>query len=63
MENGGGAFLIPYLAVLLLIGRPLYYMELCMGQFASYGCVKVWNMVPIMKGLFLQWKYILFRDD
>ncbi|KAB7501838.1 Sodium-dependent nutrient amino acid transporter 1, partial [Armadillidium nasatum] len=51
MENGGGAFLIPYLVVLFFIGRPLYYMELCMGQFASYGCVKIWHMVPAMKGI------------
>ncbi|RXG54345.1 Sodium-dependent nutrient amino acid transporter 1 [Armadillidium vulgare] len=49
-ENGGGAFLIPYLIVLFIIGRPLYYMELCMGQFASYGSVKVWAMVPAFRG-------------
>ncbi|KAL7646019.1 UNVERIFIED_CONTAM: hypothetical protein RMT77_002920 [Armadillidium vulgare] len=50
-ENGGGAFLIPYLIVLFIIGRPLYYMELCMGQFASYGSVKVWAMVPAFRGI------------
>merc|ERR1719288_513429 len=41
-ENGGGAFLIPYIIVLILIGRPLYFMELSMGQFSSAGSVKVW---------------------
>lgn len=49
-NNGGGAFLIPYLIVLLVIGRPLYYLEMCMGQFSRYGQVKVWNMAPILKG-------------
>jgi solute carrier family 6 amino acid transporter-like protein 5/7/9/14 len=40
-ENGGGAFLIPYLVVLIFIGRPLYFMELAMGQFSSSSSVKV----------------------
>jgi len=50
-QNGGGAFLIPYLIVLLFIGRPLYYLEMCLGQFSKYGQVKVWNMAPIFKGI------------
>lgn len=50
-ENGGGAFLIPYLVVLIFIGRPLYFMELAMGQFSSSSSVKVWNMVPAMRGV------------
>ncbi|XP_045603301.1 sodium-dependent nutrient amino acid transporter 1 isoform X2 [Procambarus clarkii] len=50
-ENGGGAFLIPYLVILTFIGRPLYFMELAMGQFSSYGSVKVWKMVPAVKGV------------
>ncbi|ODM96691.1 Sodium-dependent nutrient amino acid transporter 1 [Orchesella cincta] len=50
-RNGGGAFLIPYLVVLLVIGRPLYYLEMCIGQFSRYGQVKVWNMAPIFKGV------------
>ena len=36
-ENGGGAFLIPYICVLMLVGRPLYFMELALGQFSSAG--------------------------
>ena len=36
-ENGGGAFLIPYICVLMFIGRPLYFMELALGQFSSAG--------------------------
>uniref|UniRef100_T1JCL7 Transporter n=1 Tax=Strigamia maritima TaxID=126957 RepID=T1JCL7_STRMM len=50
-ENGGGAFLIPYLIVLFLIGRPLYFMELALGQFCSYGSVKAWHCVPLLKGI------------
>lgn len=49
--NGGGAFLIPYLIVLLVIGRPLYYMELVFAQFSGLGPAKIWKAVPAMKGL------------
>ncbi|ETN63080.1 sodium/shloride dependent amino acid transporter [Anopheles darlingi] len=51
MENGGGAFLIPYLIVLLLVGRPIYYLEMVMGQFSSRGCVKVFDLAPLMRGV------------
>jgi len=50
-ENGGGAFLIPYLLVLLLIGRPFYLLELSIGQFSSSGCVKLWDLAPPFKGI------------
>lgn len=48
--NGGGAFLIPYLIVLFFIGRPLYFLEMILGQFSSEGSVKVWAVVPLVKG-------------
>ena len=50
-ENGGGAFMIPYLVVLLLIGRPFYLLELGLGQFSSRGCVGVWDLAPAFRGV------------
>ena len=50
-ENGGGAFLIPYLIVLAFIGRPLYFLEMILGQFSSSGSVKLWDCVPFAKGM------------
>ncbi|XP_077293648.1 sodium-dependent nutrient amino acid transporter 1-like [Arctopsyche grandis] len=49
-ENGGGAFLIPYIIVLILVGKPLYFMEMVLGQFSSKGSVKVYDFVPAMRG-------------
>ena len=51
-KNGGGAFLIPYVIVLLFIGKPLYFLEMILGQFSSRGSVKVWAVTPIVKGKF-----------
>nr|XP_016946105.1 sodium-dependent nutrient amino acid transporter 1 [Drosophila suzukii] len=50
-ENGGGAFLIPYIIVLFLIGKPMYYLEMIMGQFTSQGTVKIWSVVPSFVGV------------
>lgn len=50
-QNGGGAFLIPYFVVLFLIGKPVYFMELAIGQFVSKSHVKVWKCVPALKGI------------
>lgn len=42
-ENGGGAFLIPYILVLFVVGKPFYYLEMIMGQFTSSSSVKIWS--------------------
>jgi hypothetical protein len=49
-ENGGGAFLLPYLIVLLVIGRPIYFLEMTIGQFSQVGPVGVWALAPFFKG-------------
>ncbi|XP_055685585.1 sodium-dependent nutrient amino acid transporter 1-like isoform X1 [Lutzomyia longipalpis] len=50
-ENGGGAFLIPYIIVLIIVGKPMYYMEMILGQFTSRSSVKIWAVSPIFKGI------------
>ncbi|CAG5100919.1 Similar to NAAT1: Sodium-dependent nutrient amino acid transporter 1 (Drosophila pseudoobscura pseudoobscura) [Cotesia congregata] len=50
-ENGGGAFLIPYIIVLFLVGKPFYYLEMIMGQFTSRSSVKMWAAVPGFRGV------------
>ncbi|KAG7484875.1 hypothetical protein MATL_G00054480 [Megalops atlanticus] len=51
-QNGGGAFLIPYLLMAVFGGVPLFYMELALGQFHRNGCISVWRHVcPIFKGI------------
>lgn len=50
LDNGGGAFVIPYIIVLFLVGKPVYYMEMLLGQFSSRGSVKVYDFAPIMRG-------------
>ncbi|XP_052740397.1 sodium-dependent nutrient amino acid transporter 1-like [Bicyclus anynana] len=49
-ENGGGAFLIPYIIVLIVIGKPMYYLETVLGQFSNSNCINVWALSPAMKG-------------
>lgn len=51
LENGGGAFVIPYIIVLLLVGKPIYYLEMLIGQFSSRGSVKVYDFCPAMRGV------------
>ncbi|XP_036359791.1 sodium-dependent serotonin transporter-like isoform X2 [Octopus sinensis] len=51
-RNGGGAFLIPYIIMLVFGGLPLFYMELALGQYQRCGCFTVWNRIcPMFKGI------------
>ncbi|KAL4231025.1 hypothetical protein ACF0H5_011397 [Mactra antiquata] len=50
-RNGGGAFLIPFFTMLIVIGIPMVFLEMSIGQFASSGAVSIWKASPIFEGV------------
>ncbi|WAQ97849.1 SC6A5-like protein, partial [Mya arenaria] len=50
-RNGGGAFLVPYVIMLLIAGLPIFFFELALGQFASEGPITVWKVSPLFYGV------------
>ncbi|XP_026671508.1 sodium-dependent nutrient amino acid transporter 1-like isoform X2 [Ceratina calcarata] len=50
-ENGGGVFLIPYVIILFIVGKPFYYLEMIIGQFSSSSSIKVWSLSPAFVGV------------
>uniref|UniRef100_A0A672H4Q7 Transporter n=1 Tax=Salarias fasciatus TaxID=181472 RepID=A0A672H4Q7_SALFA len=51
-SHGGGAFLIPYLILLVLEGMPLLLMEFAIGQRLRKGSVGVWRAIhPSLTGI------------
>ncbi|KAG4076274.1 hypothetical protein HA402_014823 [Bradysia odoriphaga] len=51
LDNGGGAFVIPYVIVLFLVGKPVYYLEMVIGQFSSRSSIKAFDLCPITRGI------------
>ncbi|MFT7799693.1 sodium-dependent neutral amino acid transporter B(0)AT2 [Arapaima gigas] len=51
-KNGGGAYLVPYLILLVVIGIPLFFLELAVGQRIRRGSIGVWNYIsPRLGGI------------
>ncbi|XP_049679548.1 sodium-dependent proline transporter-like isoform X5 [Accipiter gentilis] len=50
-RNGGGVFLIPYFIMSLIMGLPLFLMELSLGQYGAAGPITIWNCCPLLKGI------------
>ncbi|KAH8040423.1 hypothetical protein HPB51_010203 [Rhipicephalus microplus] len=48
--NGGGAFIIPYITLTIIAGRPMYLLELVLGQFSGYAQTKAFDGYPIARG-------------
>ncbi|KAK2164414.1 hypothetical protein NP493_1414g01000 [Ridgeia piscesae] len=50
-KNGGAVFLIPYVIMLALVGIPIFFLELSVGQFTSSSPLTCWGMAPVFKGI------------
>ncbi|XP_028392715.1 sodium-dependent neutral amino acid transporter B(0)AT3-like [Dendronephthya gigantea] len=51
-KNGGGAFLLPYIIMLIVEGIPLLYLELSVGQRLKKGSLVAWSTIsPYMGGV------------
>ncbi|KAF2354543.1 Sodium:neurotransmitter symporter [Trinorchestia longiramus] len=50
-NHGGGAFLLLYVVCLVLVGIPLYFLELGLGQYAQLGPLNVFKCVSAMQGI------------
>ncbi|XP_077495534.1 sodium- and chloride-dependent GABA transporter 1-like isoform X2 [Amblyomma americanum] len=59
-ENGGAAFLVPYIFLMTVIGRPIYFMELILGQFCSFATLNSFACVPLAQGVPLVMMYAVF---
>lgn len=49
-KNGGAAFVVPYIIINIVIGRPIYYLELLLGQFSSTGPLGAFRVSPMFQG-------------
>lgn len=53
-----GAFLVPYILMVFVIGLPLFFAELFVGQYSGLGPTKVYQrLAPFFHG-----KYILYTS-
>ncbi|XP_030591514.1 sodium-dependent neutral amino acid transporter B(0)AT2 isoform X2 [Archocentrus centrarchus] len=51
-QNGGGAFMLLYVFLLLVVGVPLFFMELAAGQSIRQGSIGVWKHIsPKLGGI------------
>ncbi|XP_070783475.1 sodium-dependent neutral amino acid transporter B(0)AT2-like [Enoplosus armatus] len=51
-QNGGGAFLLLYVLLMLLVGIPLFFLELAAGQAIRQGSIGVWMYIsPKLAGI------------
>ncbi|XP_068610414.1 sodium-dependent neutral amino acid transporter B(0)AT2-like [Brachionichthys hirsutus] len=51
-QNGGGAFLFLYVLLMLVVGIPLFFLELAAGQAIRQGSIGVWKFIsPKLVGI------------
>ncbi|XP_008058899.1 sodium-dependent neutral amino acid transporter B(0)AT1 [Carlito syrichta] len=60
-SHGGGAFMIPFLILLVLEGIPLLHLEFAIGQRLRSGSVGVWSAIhPALKGIGVASMFVSF---
>ncbi|XP_053106943.1 sodium-dependent neutral amino acid transporter B(0)AT1-like [Hemicordylus capensis] len=60
-SHGGGAFMIPFLILLVLEGIPLLHLEFAIGQRLRKGSLGVWNTIhPTLKGVGIAAMFVSF---
>ncbi|XP_058477002.1 sodium-dependent neutral amino acid transporter B(0)AT2-like isoform X2 [Solea solea] len=51
-QNGGGAFLLLYVLLMMVVGIPLFFLELAAGQAIRQGSIGVWKYIsPRLAGI------------
>lgn len=51
-KNGGGAFLVPYIIMVFIIGMPVFLVELSLGQYSALGPLRLFSSLsPLFKGM------------
>jgi solute carrier family 6 amino acid transporter-like protein 5/7/9/14 len=50
-QDGGGAFLIPFIIMSLVIGIPMVFLEMSVGQYMSTSTVSCWRMCQCFRGI------------
>ena len=50
-NNGGGAFLIPFFFFTFFCGGPLYYIEVCIGQYSGMAAGAAFEFCPLFEGM------------
>ena len=46
-------FLLVYAIVTLVLGVPLVFLEIGLGQFSEEGTTKIWRALPLFKGIII----------
>ena len=49
-----GAFLLPYLIMLAMIGLPSFLIEMIVGQYSGAGPMHLWSICPLFTGKFIE---------
>jgi SNF family Na+-dependent transporter len=50
-STSGGAFLVPYFLMVFIVGLPLFFAELIIGQYSGLGPIKAFTFIaPLFKG-------------